>query len=360
MLVQKIHWVNSILLRGKVENLGETHSVSLYEIAGLEMDRLIEIYLDMADRTSGFSVPSVDVLQTEAQRRIVLGGLGSSMAETESAEKVFDEWSRMQAVPFSAEEAVSRGVYVALDEAVAHLIDSLSRETKEFTEFDPDFIASNPQFLPIFQRLLNVASKAKLKELVGSVSDKSISKPAARRIVEQLSIRAGTVRPTTAQLQASMAPTLEGIVRDLVGRVLLENIVASALDGAGVAYQRENEYAGIEGVVYKFRADFVIPNSEAPLVFIEVRKSSSRHASLYAKDKMFSAINWKGYNQRMMAVLITEGPWTAQTLQVMAKVFDYIIPLNRANEVAEVIAKYVAGDRTQLRTLINFSILPAN
>ena len=157
-----------------------------------------------------------------------------------------------------------------------------------------------------------------------------------------------------------MAPTLEGSVRDLVGRVLLESVVASALDGAGVEYKREDEYSGIEGVIYKFRADFVIPNAENPLVFIEVRKSSSRHASLYAKDKMFSAINWKGHNRRLMAVLITEGPWTAQTLQVMSKVFDYVIPLNRSTEVAEVIARYVAGDRSQLKTLIHFSILPAS
>ena len=324
------------------------------------MSRLIAIYLDMADLTSGFVVPSVEVLQTEDQRRILLSGIGSPMAETESADRVFEEWSRMQAVPFNVEEAVSRGVYVALDEAVGHLIEDLSRRTNGFTNFDPDFIAANPQFLPVFQRLLNVSSKDKLKKLVGNVSDNSVSKPAARRIVEQLGLRAGSARPTIDEIKTSMGPTLEGIVRDLVGRVLLENIVASALDSAGVLYQREDEYDGIDGVVYRFRADFVIPNAVEPLVFIEVRKSSSRHASLYAKDKMFSAINWKGHNRRMMAVLITEGPWTAQTLQVMARVFDYVIPLNKATDVAEVIAKYVAGDRTQLKTLVNFSISPAN
>ena len=332
---------------------------SLYSIANSEMNRLIKIYLDMSSRTAGFSIPSIEVLETEDQRGIVLGGIGSMLDANKSPDCVLAEWSRMQAVPFNPEEAVSRGVYAALDDAVARLLLRLYQETKGFKDFDAEFIAANPNFLPVFQRLLNVPSKSKLKDLVGSVSDTSISKPASRKIADQLRLRSDATPPTVEQLKAAMKPTLEGIVRDLVGRVLLESIVASALDGARVEYQRENEYSGIEGVVYKIRADFVIPHAESPLVFIEVRKSSARHASLYAKDKMFSAINWKGYNQKLMAVLITEGPWTAQTLQAMAKVFDYVIPLNKSTEVAEVIAKYVGGDKTQLKTLINFSILPA-
>ncbi|WP_353081284.1 hypothetical protein [Tessaracoccus lapidicaptus] len=336
-----------------------TQDASLYSVAGEEMDRLIEVYLAMADATSGFSVPTLDVLATEDQRRIILGGIGSPLEASESPENVLSEWRRMQAVPFSAEEAVTRGVYVALAGAVRELLGRLSAQSKGFTDFSAELIADNPSFLPVFQRLLNVSSKSKLKELVGSVSDNSISKPAAQRIVEQLRLRRGATPPTVEQLQAAMAPTLEGIVRDLVGRVLLESVVASALDGASVPYKREDEYSGIEGVVYKFRADFVIPNADAPLVFIEVRKSSSRHASLYAKDKMFSAINWKGHNEKLMAVLITEGPWTAQTLQVMSRVFDYVIPLNKSMEVADVISKYLAGDESQLKTLINFSITPA-
>jgi len=122
--------------------------------------------------------------------------------------------------------------------------------------------------------------------------------------------------------------TLEGIVRDLVGRVLLESIVASALEKLNVPFKRENEYSFLKGVVYNFRADFIIPNEINPKVFIEVRKSSSRHTSLYAKDKMFSAINWKGNNKELLAVLVVDGEWTKETLTVMANVFDYVIPIN--------------------------------
>lgn len=149
-------------------------------------------------------------------------------------------------------------------------------------------------------------------------------------------------------------------MRDLVGRVLLESIVANALDDAEVPYKREFEYDTLKGVVYDFRADFIIPDECNPKAFIEVRKSSTRHASLYAKDKMFSAINWKGRNQDLLGVLVVDGPWTSATLRVMAKVFDYTVRIDRVSDVAEVVFAYIRGDRSKLKWLIDFAIHPAN
>jgi hypothetical protein len=103
----------------------------------------------------------------------------------------------------------------------------------------------------------------------------------------------------------------------------------------------------------------VIPNEKAPKAFVEVRKSSTRHASLYAKDKMFSAINWKGRNRGLLAVLVVDGPWTAETLRVMAKVFDYIVPLGAVSQVAKAISAYLAGDMSKIKWIIEFSIRPA-
>ncbi len=150
--------------------------------------------------------------------------------------------------------------------------------------------------------------------------------------------------------------TLEGIVRDLVGRVLLESIVDSALRKQQVPFLREEEYTSLTGVIYDFRADFVLPNDREPLAFIEVRKSSSRHASLYAKDKMFSAINWKGRHKNMLGVLVVDGEWMAETLRVMANVFDYVVPISRINELSQTLADYIAGDKSKLKWLIDFRI----
>ena len=214
--------------------------------------------------------------------------------------------------------------------------------------------------LPIFQRLINVRSKSELKKRVGNVSDNSISKPAAKRLADILNSNTTNKNIDDQEILQGLETTLEGIVRDLVGRVLLESIVATALDEANVPYKREKEYKYLEGVIYNFRSDFVVPDENEPKAFIEVRKSSSRHASLYAKDKMFSAINWKGKNKDILAILIVDGEWTAETLRIMANVFDYVVPIKAVSSVANSIAEYLQGDKSKLKWVIDFSIKPAN
>jgi len=195
--------------------------------------------------------------------------------------------------------------------------------------------------------------------LVGSVSDNSISKPAAERLSRLLSERVDPAHVVKGEILKRLESTLEGIVRDLVGRVLLESIVDAALRRRGLSFLREEQYESLAGVVYDFRADFVLPDATTPKVFIEVRKSSSRHASLYAKDKMFSAINWKGKTTDLLAVLVVDGEWTGETLRVMANVFDYVVPIGRVDELVRSIEAYLKGDRSKLKWLIDFRIRPA-
>lgn len=191
------------------------------------------------------------------------------------------------------------------------------------------------------------------------MSDNAISRPAAQRLSTLLADRVVPEDIHEGEVLQRLEATLEGIVRDLVGRVMLETVVESALQSAGVCYKKEDAYLGLSGVVYDHRADFVIPNETSPKAFIEVRKSSSRHASLYAKDKMFSAINWKGKHRDILGILVVDGEWTVETLRVMSGVFDYVIPLAHVSDLAETIAQYLAGDASKLRWLIEFSITPA-
>jgi len=333
----------------------------LYALADRVMRRYIKVYLEMARTTKGFTNVEQMNLPDFEQKAILLGGIGSPLDPASvSSERAAEEWLRMQAVPFEVERAVTKGVYIKLRRRVEVLVEKLEQTTASFMEFDPAFISSSPHFLPILQRLAGISSKAELKRRIGNVSDNAVSAAAAERLAEILNLRQPGRIIARAQLLQSIEPTLEGIVRDLVGRVLLESIVANALDDAEVPYKRESEYSALNGVVYDFRADFVIPDEQDPKAFIEVRKSSTRHASLYAKDKMFSAINWKGHNQELLALLVVEGPWTSATLRVMAKVFDYIIRINRVSDVAEVISAYINGDRSKLKWMIDFSIHPAN
>ncbi|MEH1765968.1 MAG: hypothetical protein V7K76_00335 [Nostoc sp.] len=68
----------------------------------------------------------------------------------------------------------------------------------------------------------------------------------------------------------------------------------------------------------------------------------------------------KGRNKKLLGIVVVEGAWTRETLRVMANVFDYVTPLTRVSQVAEVIRAYLDGDETKLKWLINFNIEEAN
>ena len=331
---------------------------TLYQIADEEMREFIETYLILASATNGMATVAPKDLVDERARIVVMAGLGIRPREM-SAEEVYEEWTRRQALSFDLETAITSGVYLHLRKVSDVLFDELKVATTGFSQFSPDYIFEHPHFLPFFQHLGGVFSKSRLKEQVGSVSDRKISRPAAERLSRLLNERVDPKNVIKGEILTRLESTLEGIVRDLVGRVFLELIVASALERQNVSFLRESEYESLPGVVYDFRADFVLPNAKAPKVFIEVRKSSSRHASLYAKDKMFSAINWKGKVEDLLAVLVVDGEWTRETLRVMANVFDYVVPIGRIDDLVQTIKAYLEGDQAKLKWLIEFRISPA-
>lgn len=332
---------------------------TLYQIADAEIRRCIEVYLGLAQASRGLTAVVPQHLADERARIIVMAGLGIQPRQS-TPDEVHAEWQRRQALSFDLETAITAGVYSNLRTVAESLYEEVRAQTNGFTRFEPAYLVDNPQVLPLLQHLSRVFSKAKLKELVGSVSDNSISRPAAERLCRLLAERVDPKNVVKGEILKRLESTLEGIVRDLVGRVLLESIVDAALRRRRLRFLREDEYEALSGVVYDFRADFILPDANAPKVFIEVRKSSSRHASLYAKDKMFSAINWKGKTPDLLGVLVVDGAWTGETLRVMANVFDYVVPIGRIDDLVKSIEAYINGDRTKLKWLIQFRITPAS
>lgn len=332
---------------------------TLYRIAGAEIRRCIDVYLTLVQESNGLTAILPEHLVEERARVIVLAGIGVAPRPA-TPEEVHLEWQRRQALIFDLETAITTGVYASLRAVAESLYEEVRAATDGFTRFEPSYLIRNPHVLPLLQHLGGVFSKAKLKERVGSVSDNKLSRPAAERLSKLLSERVDPANVIKGEILKRLESTLEGIVRDLVGRVLLESIVDAALRRRNLPFQREGDYESLSGVVYDFRADFVLPDASAPRVFIEVRKSSSRHASLYAKDKMFSAINWKGKNSDLLGVLVVDGEWTGETLRVMASVFDYVVPIGRVDDLFESIEAYLGGDRTKLKWLIEFRITAAS
>ena len=69
-----------------------------------------------------------------------------------------------------------------------------------------------------------------------------------------------------------------------------------------------------------------------------------------------SAINWKGHYKNLIGIIVVDGDWTQATLQTMAKVFDYVVPLHQCPFMAKVLSRASNGDKTVLKWLMNFSI----
>lgn len=334
---------------------------TFYQVAADAMKDYIEIYLALSKQSDGFSSINNLDLTSRNSRLVVINGLSLELdPDNSTPEEIKREAERMLAITLDTESAITAGVYERMRLFASSLVDKLFEQTDELHSLSSEYLSANPGFLPFFQQLAGLRSKSELKREVGNASDNSISKMVAQRIVERIIRNLKTHTFSKEKLLQAVEPTLEGIVRDLVGKVLLENIVADALSELQVPFMRESEYQSLKGVIYDFRADFVIPDAQNPIAFVEVRKSSTRHASLYAKDKMFSAINWKGKNKRLLGILVVEGPWTRETLRVMANVFDYVTPLTRVSQVAEAIRAYLDGDETRLKWLVNFSIEEAS
>lgn len=333
---------------------------TIYQFAQVAMDDEIAKYLKLIEISNAFANIKEVHLADYDTALLFAGGIGSSIPKecANSAAFLIAEYERKTALDFDVETAVCIGVYSKMRPYAKVLFDGASSLTDGFKVFNSEKIKTHPYFLPVFQNILRF-SKAQLIKKIGSVSDLSISGPASIRLANLLSTAIGENDFDETNVLQRMEVTLEGIVRDLVGRVLLEEVVAHALEEQGVKFLREEEYSSISGVVYDFRADFVLPDASNPIAFIEVRKSSSRHASLYSKDKMFSAINWKGKHKKLIGVVVVEGEWTQATLRIMATVFDYVVPLSKSNELAKILRKAQDGDETVLKWLIDFSVKPS-
>ena len=223
---------------------------TLYKIADVEIRKAIESYLKLVRATNGLATIQLQDLADERTRTILLAGLG--VREEMTAQAALEEWKRRQAIPFELETAIAAGVYRDIRKAGADFLNVMEVETENFSAFTPAFINKNPHLLPLFQHLSGIFSKAALKAQVGSVSDNSISKPASVRLATLLQERVNPKTVNKGEILQRLESTLEGIVRDLIGRVLFESIVDRALHEQGLQFQREEEYNSLKGLCTTF------------------------------------------------------------------------------------------------------------
>jgi hypothetical protein len=329
---------------------------TLYQFGKEATLRLIDEYLVLLDVTDGLTVVRAEHFESPMWSVLLLRGKGVQESDIPAdAESAYALYKARQAVDHEIQAAVSGPLYVEMEAHALELAKQAASLSKGFSTLTAAQLHDAPELLPIFMHAAGIFSMSVLRNDVGSISDSNMSIKASQRATEYL-VPKFVTGTTPERLVERLGSTIEGQIRDLLGRYLLEAVVEAAFNRFQVSFQRENEYSALAGVVYDHRADFVVPDANDPKLFVEVRRSSTRHSSLYAKDKMFSAINWKGRHRDLIGVLVIDGDWSQHSRLALSRVFDYVLPVSHADELAKIAAAYLGGDTSKLLRLIRFEI----
>ena len=329
---------------------------TLYQYGKDATLRLIADYLALLEATRSLDDVGPEHFENETWRLLLLGGKGLRPHEVpDDALTAYQLYEARRAVSHEIQSAVAGPLYVEMREHALVLTKRAAELSANFTQLTAEQLRAEPELLPVFMHASGVFSMSVLRKEVGAVADTGMSARASIKVVDFFVPRfLDQIEPE--RLVERLGSTIEGQVRDLLGRYLLEAVVEAAFARLDVPFMREDEYVALAGVVYDHRADFVVPDADSPKLFVEVRRSSARHSSLYAKDKMFSAINWKGRHEDLIGVLVVDGEWSQHSRLALARVFDYVLPVSSADELAKVAKAYLNGDSSKLLRLIKFEI----
>ncbi|MDW9481948.1 hypothetical protein GOB57_25185 [Sinorhizobium meliloti] len=288
--------------------------------------------------TDGFSRSEAVDFDCARQNALLLAGkglscLGSSALNTSA-------WNQSQE-PF--QHAVAAGAVVAakLREQAGDIITFVLEATASLTKVSPEWIMEHPFSLPVFVNATGTSSKKKFKSefKLTNASDRKIGATDAARIVA--SLRPDKVL-SEKEIVAGMEALIEGIVRDQIGKVVNEDFVKRALDELDLPYIRdEGGTALIEGEYSASRADFAIPENTKPQAFIEVRKSGSNHASVYANDLCMTVVDRITRHPECLAVLLYDGSWSGPSREKVDRVFDYVFHVHESRKAAGIIRRHL-------------------
>jgi hypothetical protein len=291
--------------------------------------------------TSGFSEVSEADFACPEKGPLLLAG--KRLTCLGSAKENRDAW-KTAGIDF--EHAVAAGQVVAakLRIRAAEIVEFVFDETDQLTKVTPEWIMAHPYTLPVFANATGTISKKRFKNQfkLTTASDRSIGRTDATRIAE--GIQPDMVL-APREVIAGMESLIEGIVRDQIGKVVNEAFIQQALDRRGVPYVRDEGGSNqIEGMVSASRADIAAPDNNDPKVFIEVRKSTANHASLYASSLMFSALDRRGRHPKSLAIMLYDGAWSGATKALMESAFHYVLHVLESDRAADIVRRHLDGE----------------
>jgi hypothetical protein len=261
----------------------------------------------------------------------------------------FQAWNKSKK-KFDHAKAVSDLVSQMLRDYAEKLVSHICLETRHFEIIEPQWIVDNPSWFPVIVNAMGSGSikEFKAKFSLNSVRGRTISLLDAKRLVEALK---GHKKRTEQEIVASLETSIEGIVRDLIGKVINEDFVKLALDAKGLSYARDT---GGNAIIKTSgggasRVDFVLPSVTEPNAFIEVRKTSSGHAATYAASLAWVVVSRLSQYPNCLAILVYDGEWTKPALATLESVFDHVFHVFESDKAAEVVRRHLEGEDMRKR-----------
>lgn len=319
---------------------------SLSEVGADEMRAASAHLQEIQDAPGGFSDVSQAHFSCAHKKPLLLAG--KNVPETQHALIEVAAWNALD-VEFDRAAAAGFVVTGRLREMAVRLTDFTLEETRGLADLTADWLMRYPFSLPILVAISGKRSRKKFKAdlNVTNASDKKIGSTDAIRIVEAMK---GVQVPTAPEILAALESTIEGIVRDQIGKAVNESVVSQALNARGLEGLYVRDEGGtkcIEGVLGASRADFAFPCNVEPKAFIEVRKSTSNHAAMYAHDLMWSVANRNGKHKGILAVFVYDGIWSKTTLTQLREAFDHVFHVSESDKAAEVVWLHAVEGKNQ-------------
>jgi hypothetical protein len=336
---------------------GISLKITLSQFGLKEMNAAVSDLLALSRLTNGFREASLDFFDFNfPYYRLLIDG---KRIEAKGITAIdHDQWHR-STIEFCPENAVRNALLDKLQQHVISILDFTLENTDNFSRVPSTWITENPHTFPILISALGPLSKREFadKHKITTASDHAIP-PKSAEVIARLFMHSDV--ESRDRIERNMRSTNEGIVRDLIGKVLFESIVNRAMEDIGLTCVREAENRVLKGLYSDARADFVFPCPETPKAFIEVRKSSANHSSLYANDKCWMVTNWKALHPELLGVFVYAGSWTKPALDALKKIYDYVLPVSESEMAANLIKSHLAGDPTILKRRVRFEIEDCN
>lgn len=322
--------------------------IPLSELSRELMEAASHKLMSLTEKTSKFTKVSRGHFEDPLSASLLMAG--KKLKSTGDCDADHSIWTKSD-TKFSPNNAARDHVIEHMLAHAKRIVDHVYDETESLTCLTPEWIMANPFCL---QALVNATGDLAVTDFrahfsINNSSDRSIGRTDAYRLFDI--VMSSSLKPRDKTL-SSLYRTVEGIVRDRNGRMLSEAFVRRELVSRGLDFvEDKGGRTQVVGMFSSSRADFCLPDNNAPRVIIEVKSADKRHGSVYGEAVNFRAIDRGPMHPDCVNIFIYDKEWPEQVLENARKLYDYVLPMRDCALAALIAQKHLSGINMKRRII---------